>query len=74
MAWPGHCNLLDFKGSGNYVPAGVGKLPLDPELVHFGPPKTVLSDDYAFVCQRMQVVLAPFPLSTAAEYKLFYVE
>jgi hypothetical protein len=74
MAWPGHHNLLDFEGSGDFVPVGVGKLPLDPELLHFGPPKTGLSDDYAFMCQRMQVVLALLPPSTAAEYKLFHVE
>jgi hypothetical protein len=74
IAWPGHCKLLDFGGSGNFVPVGVGKLPLDPELVHFGPPKTELSDNYAFMCQRMQVVLAPLPPLAAAEYKLFHVE
>ena len=74
MAWPGHRNLLDFEGSNDFVPVGVGKLPLDPELVHFGPAKKGLSQDYAFMCDRMQVVLAPLPPSTAAEYKLFHVE
>jgi hypothetical protein len=74
MAWPGHRNLLDFEGSDNFVPVGVGKLPLDPELVHFGSPKAGLSADYAFMCDRMKVVLAPLPPSTAAEYKFFHLE
>ena len=74
MAWPGHRNLLDFEGSNDFVPVGVGKLPLDPELVHFGPPMNGMSDDYFFMCKRMQVVLAPLPPSTAAEYKLFHIE
>ena len=73
FAWPTHKNLIDFDGK-KFISVGIGPLPHDTELVTMGNPKEGLSEDYNYMCPNMGVVLAPLPVSTSHEQKLFNQE
>jgi hypothetical protein len=70
LIWLAHKNLLDFQAT-NFVPDGIGPLPLRYEYVDFDPPLPGLSADYNFLCERMGLVLAPLGLSTPEEFKIY---
>ena len=73
FSWPAHKNLIDFDAK-NFISVGIGPLPHDTELVTMGNPKEGLSEDYNYMCLKMGVVLAPLPVSTSHEQKLFNQE
>ena len=70
FAWPAHKNLLDFDAT-NFISVGIGPLPLNEEHVKGGKPEITLSNDYKYMCNNMDVQLAPLPISTIAERKMF---
>jgi hypothetical protein len=86
LAWPSELIFCHYEGSVHFVPVGVGKLQLGPELAS-GAPENGLSKDYDayMMCKRMQEYrlcllndinsLPLYPLSTATEcYKSFHIE
>ena len=70
FAWPAHKNLIDTEET-DFISVGIGPLPHDKDCIIEGIPKKGLSDDYRYMCQKMGLNMAPLPISTHNEYKLF---
>lgn len=70
FAWPAHQNLTDIEEI-DFISVGIGPLPHDKDSIVEGLPKEGLSDDYRYMCKKMGLNMAPLPISTHNEYKLF---
>ena len=54
-----------------FISVGVGPIPHCEKTMKAGKPKEGLSQDYTYMCKKMNTEMAALPISTKKEYKLF---